>query len=292
MKEKLRTDFLQRQHMVSRDFEIYYYNNRITPPRVEMHAHDYFEFYFFVEGNVEMIIGEDSFRLQDGDIILIPPGISHKVVVRNMDIPYRRFVFWISLEYSQQLEELSPDMTYLKRQVEERGEYIFHNDAVTANAIQSRVLRLLEEQQGERFGRDVLIGFCVNELILYLNRLIYERRHPSAGRNPEELYQNVVVYIERNLEEDLSLDALAREFYVSKYHISHMFKNHLGISVHQFITKRRLAACREAILGGASITKVYRMYGFGDYSCFYRAFKKEYGVSPKDCQDMKLVCTE
>lgn len=286
MKERLSTDFLQRQYMISDDFEIYYYNNRTTPPRVETHTHSYYEFYFFMEGKVEMLIGQQRYPLQHGDVILIPPGVAHRVHVKNMEQPYRRFVFWISKEYSRRLEEKSPDLVYLQKYVESTGNYILHNDAVTANAIQSRILRLLEEQQSSRFGRDAMIELCANELFLYMNRAVYERLNPAFNSNQEELYRNLVAYVEGNLEEDLSLDALARKFYVSKYHISHLFKNNLGISAHQFITKKRLAACREAIEGGESITRASRAYGFGDYSCFFRAFKKEYGISPKDCQDM------
>ena len=37
-----------------------------------------------------------------------------------------------------------------------------------------------------------------------------------------------------------------------------------------------------------NITEVYHTYGFGDYSSFYRAFKKEYGISPKDFRDIQL----
>jgi AraC-like DNA-binding protein len=62
----------------------------------------------------------------------------------------------------------------------------------------------------------------------------------------------------------------------------------MGISIHQHIMKKRLHQCKEAIQSGENITKVYQQFGFGDYSGFYRAFKKEYGISPKDCQEMAL----
>ena len=67
-----------------------------------------------------------------------------------------------------------------------------------------------------------------------------------------------------------------------------MFKENVGLSIHQYITKKRLSLCQEAIRSDTNITEVYQAYGFGDYSSFYRAFKKEYGISPKEYRDMQV----
>lgn len=102
------------------------------------------------------------------------------------------------------------------------------------------------------------------------------------------MYQKLLVYIDNHLEQDISLEHLAKKFYVSKYYIAHLFKGNTGISIHQYIMKKRLAACQNAILSNISISKAYLMFGFKDYSNFYRAFKKEFGISPKEYKDMKM----
>ena len=91
------------------------------------------------------------------------------------------------------------------------------------------------------------------------------------------LYEMMMDYIEEHLKENLDLNELSRIFHVSKYHISHVFKDETGISVHQYILKKRLDACKSAIRSGDKITSVYPVFGFRDYSAFYRAFRKEYG---------------
>ena len=49
MKKELRTDFTNRQYMIHKDFEIYYYSDRNFSD-VHAHTHDYYEFYFYMGG--------------------------------------------------------------------------------------------------------------------------------------------------------------------------------------------------------------------------------------------------
>lgn len=288
MKKNLQTQFSTRQYMLSKDFELYYYNDT-SLTKVDVHTHDYYEFYFFIEGDVSIRVGDKRYPVTFGDIMLIPPHIPHRPVIHSLNSPYRRFVFWISQEYCNHLMELSPDYAYLMQYVLTNRDYLFHNEQIAFHAVQSKLLRLLEEMRSDRFGKNAQITLCVNDLILHLNRMVYEQKHPKKYEEELSLYQNLCAFIEEHLEEDLSLDRLSRDFYVSKYHIAHVFKQNLGLSVHQYITKKRLAMCREAIIGNMSITEAYQTFGFGDYSSFFRAFKKEYGISPKECQDMQFI---
>lgn len=284
MKKRLQTKFSTRQYMLSKDFELYYYNDS-SLKKVSLHTHDYYEFYFFLEGNVSIQVEQQVYPVSFGDMIVIPPGISHRPVIRDDLVPYRRFVFWISEDFYKHLLQLSADYGYLAELSKTESCYIFHNDRIAFNTIQSKILRLIEEMQSDRFGHSAQISLYVSDLLLHINRLVYERNHPANYAEPDALYQRICFYIEEHIDEDLSLDRLSKEFFVSKYHIAHIFKDNLGLSVHQYITKKRLSLCRQTILGGAGAMEVYRSFGFGDYSSFYRAFKKEYGISPKNLKN-------
>ena len=98
--------------MLSKDFEIYYYNDNHFYG-VTDHTHDYYEFYFFLEGNVTISIEKEHHHLKPGDMVFIPPGIHHHVSSVGETLPYQRFVFWISQDYCQKLKELSKDYVYL-----------------------------------------------------------------------------------------------------------------------------------------------------------------------------------
>lgn len=75
MAKNLQTKFSTRQYMLSRDFEIYYYNEPASE-KVSIHSHDYYEFYFFLEGDVSIWIEGEQYPLKYGDMVLIPPGSS------------------------------------------------------------------------------------------------------------------------------------------------------------------------------------------------------------------------
>ena len=116
----------------------------------------------------------------------------------------------------------------------------------------------------------------VSQLIVLLSVPDGEALAEETG----ELGARVIRYLNMNVDRDVSLDSLARYFFVSKYYLCRAFKRHNGISVHGYLTKKRIMHAKDLIESGVSASDAAYQIGFGDYSAFYRAYVKTVGHSP------------
>lgn len=247
--------------------------------RVNLHSHNFYEFlYCHNTGDVEYLVGADRYRLQKGDVILIPPGISHRPLLpEHMSEPYRRDVLWISPEVMDQLEQMTPP-----------------EDRIMAQ--ESRLLRTAGtrwEFIGELFRHgvrecearlpgweEIVLGNTI-QILVYLRRAIQDRSAAPLEAEKPELLDQVLAYIEAHLAEKITLGDIAKHFWVSQSTISQIFRNKLGVSFYRCVTQRRLIAAKSLIIEGLPLESVGQRVGFSDYSSFYRAFKQEFGISPR-----------
>ena len=286
MKKQYRSEFDRRQKMRKENYEIFYYSDSHFQS-VSEHKHDYYEFYFPVAGKIEMEIEGKRVPLSTRSAVVVPPGTMHRAVTENSEKSYCRYVFWISAGWFRKLCAGMKDLSYIT-ELAESGICIHHFSENEYSLIQSKILRLIEEDRSVRFGDDDFSRLCICDLILTLSRIVHEHNYPRAVQKQDDPVQIMMEYIENNLDEDLSLEALGENFFLSPSHIAHIFRERTGMTVHRYITKKRLERCADEIKTGRPVSTVYQEYGFRDYSVFFRAFKKEYSLSPRDYQSLYL----
>jgi len=94
------------------------------------------------------------------------------------------------------------------------------------------------------------------------------------------LITSLTEYISDNLSDDLTINMLSEKFHISPSGITHMFKNEIGISLHKYITQKRLLNARKLIIEGSRPTEIYQDAGFRDYSAFYKSYVSFFGYPP------------
>lgn len=82
------------------------------------------------------------------------------------------------------------------------------------------------------------------------------------------------------MADSLTIDQLAEQFFVSKYHLMHEFSQKTGTSIYRYLMQQRLHAVCELLEQGTVPNEAYLLCGFKDYANFYRAFRSAYGQSP------------
>lgn len=266
--------FDPRQELYREDFEIFHYKEP-KAPGVEIHHHDFYEIYYLIGGSVEYWVEGSQYRLEKGDIFLVRPMELHRPIVRP-EGEYERIVLWIRKEY---LESMSTEETDLSACFGTEAK-LLRPSHTRYHSISARLFELVSEFSGKEQGRELAAKGLLLQFMVELNRLAAQSAS-LPRRSGSALVGKVIAYINAHGSELLSLDDLAGRFYVSKYYLSHEFSRETGVSVYRYIMLKRLLAARQLLAQGLPAGEACYQCGFRDYAGFYRAFKAEYGISPK-----------
>lgn len=272
-------EYLTRQYMLSSDYEIYHYFNK-NLSGVNLHHHDFYECYLFLSGDVTYLIEGKSYPLTPGDIVLVNSKELHQAYINSKDSAYERIVLWINPSF---LRELSTESTDLTRCFENPNrKNVLRVDYDWQQNIRILMNRLISLERYQGIGRELLYKAYITELMVYINQQsFHEKVRLDVEVKKSNLIEHVLEYIGTHIDEDITIDDLSAYTYLSKFHLSREFKKHTGTTLHRYILQKKLIAAKELILRDIPITLVYEQCGFGDYSNFFRAFKNEYGMTPK-----------
>ncbi len=272
--------FDPRQKMLRRDFELQYKRDSYLK-NVELHHHDFFEVYFLVSGDVTYQIESRIFHVMPGDLLLISPRELHQVRIKPEMSPYERYVLWVAPETVARLSSPQTDLAAgLDPARPGHGNLLRLNPEDRA-VVQALLEALDQEASSHRYGAELLRESLLTQLLVQVNRLAF-RQSVCPEEGTSRTVDQVVDYINLHYGEALSLDSLANRFYVSKYHLSHVFQRQMGTSLYRYILKKRLMISRQLMAQGQKPSQVFAACGFCDYPGFYRAFKAEYGTSPRE----------
>ena len=274
--------FTTRQKMTRNTFEIYHYKDS-APREVALHHHDFFEVYYFISGNVSYNVESRSYRLAPGDLLLIGPQELHQPVVHSEDRDYERIVLWINSGFLQQFRDEKHTLMNCFDTTSPEHTNLIRLDGGNRELLYYLLQQLLQEQENPGFASDLYSLSLLAQMLVLMNRTFLRSAQGAEPRGQaDSVVYRVMGYINDHFSEDLSLDDLANRFFISKYHLSREFGRVVGTSVYRYIIQKRLIMARQMMSLGSPTAQVYQQCGFGDYSNFYRAFKSEYQISPRE----------
>lgn len=282
--------FDEKQYMISTDFEIYHYKDD-EPINVDLHHHDFYEIFFFISGDITYIVESKQYTLLPGDMLLINPTELHQPKFGKSKKPYERIVLWMRKSYLEKFRSGDDNLSECFESMDQSHSNLLRVDT----SRQGNILKLLKviifENENKQYGSEALVMCCIGQLLVEINRLIRETPHLYKPLDKgSALVNDVVTYINENYSGKITLETLATTFYLSKYHLSHEFNRLVGTSIYRYIIQKRLSIAKQMLSVGIPPMDVYQKCGFGDYANFYRAFKSEYGISPKEFQvEMKKL---
>ena len=249
----------------------------------DYHHHDFNKIIILISGNAKYFVEGKIYDLKPWDILFINHNEIHKPIVDPNEF-YERIVIWVKPRFEG--KNLQNENSLLKCfDIAKQSKYnLLRLNNSNIETLKNLVPQIVYTKKNNDFGNDILNYAFFLQLMVLINRWFIEskKNRYTEGVTSYKIIDDIIEYVNSNINSDLSIETLASRFNITRFSISRHFKNKTGNSLHNYIVKRRLVVAKELIGEGYSMKTVADKSGFKDYSTFVRAFKKEYKMPPRE----------
>ena len=246
----------------------------------DFHFHEFDKVVVLLSGHVDYTVEDITYALKPWDVLLVKHHTIHKALIDKTE-PYDRVIIYLDGKYFDRIMPNAGLMDCFEKADKDGRQRITPDDEQ-----QERLAAALEDYEAamrdEELGAEAIRDTQMVKLLVLINRIYASGStapdRAEATRDPK--IAAVLSYINENLGRELSVDELAEQAYLSRYHFMRLFKAQTGSTVHAYVRQKRLLHAARLIREGTSVGKAAADSGFGDYSAFHRAFRESFGISP------------
>ena len=259
------------EKIFSFNFKELTFTRRITrePEKAKFPHHSHPQFEIVVtrsEGHGSSVDGQEI-SLSPYDLIMIAPGVPHRVVVGDGDYDRFSIIIHPTLLPEDKADVLSRSMIKLR---------LSHEDEIYRLLKKAeRYAKELPESAKER----IFPALTLEIYYLILSRL------PSEKPTPSDIVNRSIEYMDAHFAEIKHISEIYESLYVSKSYFHSLFSRYMNKTPLAYLNERRLYCARTKIAAGAKPSSIYRECGFEDYTSFFRAYKRLYGHAPSNRDD-------
>ena len=242
------------------------------------HIHKDYEICLVLDGTPSVITADGTTELVPDDIFIMNPFVSHELTTQKP-----------ALILSLQLSPAFFASFY--PQIENTEFDVFLLNKKEQTGICNKIRQYLFDLSFSYFNKDefasIRCSVLINQLFLLLletqpHRLIPEKEKQSSQIRGKRM-RKIMHYIDEHYNEKLLLSDIAEQQELDLYYLSHLFKESFGITFQNYLSKIRCEHARQLLLlTDHSLLDVSIACGFSDPKYFNKAFKAQYGCSPKE----------
>lgn len=263
------------------DFKIFHLIDKGMTP-IDFHFHDFHKILLLMKGNVSYCVEGRTYDLKPDDIVFVPAGEVHRPILHDT-ATYERIIIYISKDYLNTYRTSEYDLAQCLIEAHQKQSHVLRVPAFGTTKLGQIVRELEQSLDSNEYANALYRNLLFLEFMIQLNRVaIHNGVEYLTNSSSNKKMIEVIDFLNEHLTDDISIDFLAETFYLSRYHLMHAFKEGTGYTIGNYLSTKRLLLARERIRQGDPITSVCYECGFRNYSTFSRAYKKNFGCSPRE----------
>lgn len=244
------------------------------------HYHSNYEIYYLFNGERNYFIKDSTYKVHPGDLVLIDSNAVHKT--SDLGVPnHERIVLYFTPSY---FEGYSLEDRELLLAPFTKGYPLMRLNLQERLQVENLLSSLLTELNEQPPGYQLHIRHMAGELLLFTARSFLKRGVlPEYEPTPvQRKVSDIVRHINLHFSEALELDGLALQFFISKSHLSRVFKEVTGFGFAEYVNITRVKEAERLLREtNFSVTLVSEIAGFDNFSHFGKMFKRLTGLTPR-----------